>query len=80
MWRHSLGSRAATDSEVKLGKDSEMGFVDGALPTKARDTTTTMFVSECLLPTKRGNFLLRAYKHEGNGRSLEPVVMIAVSD
>lgn len=68
------------DSEVKHDTDSEMGFVAGALPTKAGDTTTTRFVSECVLPTKRGNFLLRAYKHQGNGRSFEPVVMIAVSD
>ncbi|CAM9452914.1 unnamed protein product, partial [Hapterophycus canaliculatus] len=37
----------------------------------------TQYVSECLLPTPRGKFRLRAYRHEGNGRSLEPVVMVA---
>ncbi|CAM9795866.1 unnamed protein product [Scytosiphon promiscuus] len=45
--------------------------------SKAEDTTTTQYVSECILPTPRGKFRLRAYRHEGNGRSLEPVVMIA---
>lgn len=46
-------------------------------PSKAEDTTSTQYVSECLLPTPRGKFRLRAYRHEGNGRSLEPVVMVA---
>ncbi|CAM9155298.1 unnamed protein product [Choristocarpus tenellus] len=41
------------------------------------DTTVTRFVSECDLPTSRGGFRLRAYRHEGNGRSLEPVVLMA---
>ena len=54
-------------------------MVTGSQTSKAEDTTSTQYVSECLLPTPRGKFRLRAYRHEGNGRSLEPVVMLAVS-
>lgn len=79
MWSHTLGSTVGADPEVAMDKDLRRNLTDGEFPTKAEETTTT-FVSECLLPTKRGNFHLRAYKHYGRGRALEPVVMMAVSD
>lgn len=37
----------------------------------------TSFVSECQLPTDRGQFRLRAYRYLGKDKSHEPVVMIA---
>ncbi|CAM9107036.1 unnamed protein product [Discosporangium mesarthrocarpum] len=49
-------------------------------PATQPETTSTSFVSECALPTSRGEFRLRAYRHEGNGRSLEPVVLLAEGD
>lgn len=69
-------------AEVMITPATEFD-VEGGSPavtaSKARETTTTQFVSECSLPTPRGRFRLRAYRHEGNGRSLEPVVMVTVS-
>ncbi|CAB1114158.1 unnamed protein product [Ectocarpus sp. CCAP 1310/34] len=49
----------------------------GLKSANAEDTTSTQYVSECLLPTPRGKFRLRSYRHEGHGRSMEPVVMVA---
>lgn len=43
--------------------------------TKGRDLTS--FVSECNLPTEKGQFRLRAYRYRGEDKSHEPVVMIA---
>lgn len=92
LWRHVVGTRGPRsyngvtskidiDAEVKLEQDSPSEEQGGSETTtsKAEDTTTTRFVSECVLPTPRGSFRLRAYRHEGHGRSLEPVVMVAVS-
>lgn len=81
----SLNSGDDINAEVAMqaGTASRTGAasdVDGGAQTaKTKDLTTTEFVSECLLPTPRGSFRLRAYRHRGNGRFLEPVVMLAVS-
>lgn len=72
--------RRYSDAEVVIAPNTDFDVEGGSPATaasKARDTTTTHFVSECSLPTARGNFRLRAYRHEGHGRSLEPVVMVA---
>lgn len=75
-----MGSRGPRSlSSVTSGVDRHGTDAESEALTETQDTTTTRFVSECVLPTSRGSFHLRAYKHEGNGRSLEPVVMVAVS-
>lgn len=37
----------------------------------------TSFVSECILPTDKGEFRLRAYRYHASDKSHEPVVMVA---
>lgn len=43
----------------------------------ARGRDCTRFVAECSLPTKLGQFRLRAYRYEGTEKFHEPVVMVA---
>lgn len=47
-----------------------------AVQAKAEGQGCTSFVSECKLPTERGQFRLRAYRYSGKDKSHEPVVMV----
>ena len=60
-------------------RELEVDAINTSPDTTTHDATTTEYVSQCLLPTRRGRFRLRAYRHYGKGRYLEPVVMVAVS-
>lgn len=88
LWRHgskgprsfsSLRSGKEVRAELKATPDVAPDVEQNLVQDTAVATITTEFVSECLLPTPRGRFRLRAYRHEGIGRSFEPVVMVAVS-
>ncbi|CAM9601670.1 unnamed protein product, partial [Hapterophycus canaliculatus] len=48
-----------------------------ATRAKAAGQGCTSFVSECSLPTDKGNFRLRAYRYRDSKKSHEPVVMVA---
>ncbi|CAM9760213.1 unnamed protein product [Ectocarpus fasciculatus] len=48
-----------------------------ATQAKAAGQGGTTFVSECSLPTERGNFRLRAYRYADGVKAHEPVVMVA---
>lgn len=48
-----------------------------ATQAKAAGQGCTTFVSECNLPTERGNFRLRAYRYADGVKTHEPVVMVA---
>lgn len=48
-----------------------------AARAKAEGQDGTSFVSECQLPTDKGQFRLRAYRFAGKDKSHEPVVMVA---
>lgn len=85
LWRDVRGPKGPRSfnryggAGAKVTPDMGSDMDAGPPRSRAEDTTMTQFVSECLLPTRRGKFRLRAYRHEGNGRSLEPVVIMAVS-
>ncbi|CAM9196075.1 unnamed protein product [Ectocarpus sp. 13 AM-2016] len=48
-----------------------------AAQAKAAGQGCTTFVSECSLPTEKGNFRLRAYRYADGVKTHEPVVMVA---
>lgn len=48
-----------------------------ATRAKAAGQGCTSFVSECSLPTDKGNFRLRAYRYRDSKKAHEPVVMVA---
>lgn len=68
---------------------SRSGFAGDATPlapaaggreaarAKAKGQDHTSFVSECKLPTDKGQFRLRAYRYAGTDKFHEPVVMVA---
>lgn len=74
------GLRHSEDASGQSQVEAEMASGSGPRTSRtSSEDTKTWFVSECTLPTPKGRFRLRAYKHEGKGRSFEPVVMVAVS-
>lgn len=69
------GYQAAKDDQAStgiIGVKRARGGPDGWVESDG----CTSFVSECSLPTDKGMFRLRAYRHDGRRKSHEPVVMV----
>ncbi|KAG5191024.1 GTP cyclohydrolase II-domain-containing protein [Tribonema minus] len=73
---------SADDSEAssqapRLTRKRKLPLAQSATAAAACGACATTFVSACSLPTDKGAFTLRAYRHIGPKRSHEPVVMVA---
>eukprot|EP00611_Tribonema_gayanum_P019364 TRINITY_DN333_c0_g1_i1.p1 TRINITY_DN333_c0_g1~~TRINITY_DN333_c0_g1_i1.p1 ORF type:complete len:266 (+),score=76.74 TRINITY_DN333_c0_g1_i1:71-868(+) len=75
---HATSGSSAGNTSAEESSSAEEGAAvrggSGRITRKRKAQTS--FVSECALPTSKGLFRLRAYRHQGRKRH-EPVVMVA---